>query len=571
MTPHNDNSKEKEYSKSSKRAMTYSKTSKRAMTYSKSSKREEREEVFKIQQEREKDLLKIQQEREREMEEDLLALSAHRRAHKKRQKRRKRLRELEYIDGLLEMCEREAQKFVSRTIRETTTDTNTSGGNHGRSIVSSSHNKIKKKKMKKSSNHIDDVITTTINGEKDDARRDTNETPPSSSSSRAQEKYRVVEGPFYVRRGGEGRNGSGVGVGDDAPAGGETSFGLGDTYHIDWRAVSRVFPEFDPSATLTDVRVRRKRTQVAVFASVIAALRCVLAEGARIVDFGCGSGNMLLTLAFLFPEYAFVAVDIKSTSIELLVDRAKRAGLRNLSATFVGAITDFRDDFQLGLGLHVCGSGTDDILRTCAQQGAHFIISSCCIGKITETEKNFKVLLSAAGANDDGHAFSDADFAKLVSVADFGERLKTSTHRQDDATLHGGGGNEMTTAGDETGLLTPSKEKRARIDGGERFRSIRMAAKDNFAEEITDAYDSFSNAVHYDLGRRAKLLLEIDRILGYQYASSANAALASLLMTVEDDDFASMNKKDILVGVLPPDDDEDARRALHESLVSLIR
>ena len=220
---------------------------------------------------------------------------------------------------------------------------------------------------------------------------------------------------------------------------------------------------------------------------------------------------------------------------------------------------------------HVCGSGTDDILRTCAQQGAHFIISSCCIGKITETEKNFKVLLSAAGANDDGHVFSDADFAKLVSVADFGERLKTSTHRQDDATLHGGGGNEMTTAGDETGLLTPSKEKRARIDGGERFRSIRMAAKDNFAEEITDAYDSFSNAVHYDLGRRAKLLLEIDRILGYQYASSANAALASLLMTVEDDEFASMNKKDILVGVLPPDDDEDARRALHESLVSLIR
>ena len=61
----------------------------------------------------------------------------------------------------------------------------------------------------------------------------------------------------------------------------------------------------------------------------------------RIVDFGSGSGNLILPLAHMFPACDFVAVDMKTEAIELLRARAADAGLGNVSAE-VGRIEDYR-------------------------------------------------------------------------------------------------------------------------------------------------------------------------------------------------------------------------------------
>lgn len=54
--------------------------------------------------------------------------------------------------------------------------------------------------------------------------------------------------------------------------------------------------------------------------------------GARFVDFGSGSGNLTLPLAYLMPECSFVAVDVKAVAVDLLRERAREAGLANVRA-----------------------------------------------------------------------------------------------------------------------------------------------------------------------------------------------------------------------------------------------
>lgn len=59
------------------------------------------------------------------------------------------------------------------------------------------------------------------------------------------------------------------------------------------------------------------------------------------MDFGSGSGNLILPLARLFPACDFTAVDMKSEAIEILRKRAADAKLFNITAE-VGRIEDYR-------------------------------------------------------------------------------------------------------------------------------------------------------------------------------------------------------------------------------------
>jgi methylase of polypeptide subunit release factors len=72
----------------------------------------------------------------------------------------------------------------------------------------------------------------------------------------------------------------------------------------------------------------------------------------KIVDFGSGSGNLILPLAHLFPACDFVAVDMKAEAINILRERAAAAGLVNVSAE-VGRIEDYRY-FLSPQGLLLC-------------------------------------------------------------------------------------------------------------------------------------------------------------------------------------------------------------------------
>ena len=131
-----------------------------------------------------------------------------------------------------------------------------------------------------------------------------------------------------------------------------------------------------------DLRAQRKLWQVEYFTRVLARLR--LPDGAVVVDFGSGSGNLVLPLAHRFPALRFVAVDLKARALELLEERAHAAGLPNVEA-WVGSIEAYPASYDCALALHVCGAGTDLVISSAVQRGAVYVVAPCCIGKVRFT------------------------------------------------------------------------------------------------------------------------------------------------------------------------------------------
>ncbi len=80
------------------------------------------------------------------------------------------------------------------------------------------------------------------------------------------------------------------------------------------------------------------RLQVASFALALKGLLGGWGEeqeaplGTRVIDFGCGSGNLLLPLAALFPLCSFVGIDMKEHAIKLARERVEEAGFGNVEA-----------------------------------------------------------------------------------------------------------------------------------------------------------------------------------------------------------------------------------------------
>jgi SAM-dependent methyltransferase len=101
----------------------------------------------------------------------------------------------------------------------------------------------------------------------------------------------------------------------------------------------------------------------------------------KIVDFGCGTGNLLLALAYLFPEHDFVGIDLKDTSIRLLNERIKKTRMTNVRGQ-VSLIEQFDEEFDVALALHVCGNATDAVLSICVEKKKSFICVPCCVGKV---------------------------------------------------------------------------------------------------------------------------------------------------------------------------------------------
>eukprot|EP00798_Chlamydomonas_sp_ICE-L_P006670 gene6670-3335_t len=112
----------------------------------------------------------------------------------------------------------------------------------------------------------------------------------------------------------------------------------------------------DDKAFSKDRRGIQKRWQVESF---VVILRRMLGDAAtvnssgspfRILDFGCGTGAVLLPLAYLFPHCEFVGVEMKATALTIMQQRLEAAGLTNVK-THVGMIEDYKEPFDVGLAL----------------------------------------------------------------------------------------------------------------------------------------------------------------------------------------------------------------------------
>ncbi|GLC38916.1 hypothetical protein PLESTM_000795600 [Pleodorina starrii] len=127
-----------------------------------------------------------------------------------------------------------------------------------------------------------------------------------------------------------------------------------------------------------------KRYQVESFAAVLRHL-LLLHDSARplhVVDFGCGTGTLLLPLAVMFPHCTFTGVEMKPAAVALLLERARAAGLGNVSARRC-MIEDFVETpFDVALALHACGNATDAAMMLAARRRAAYVVSPCCVGKL---------------------------------------------------------------------------------------------------------------------------------------------------------------------------------------------
>lgn len=158
------------------------------------------------------------------------------------------------------------------------------------------------------------------------------------------------------------------------------------------------WPELPPSVHPTGAGVPASRSERKCWQieSMLSLVALILERRAQhIVDFGGGTGALAVPLAKMMPDCSVTIVDVSKHSLGIAVKRAREAGLTNLS-TWHGDIRDFKTVFDLGLALHACGEASDLALEACVCAGARFVVSPCCVGKLSDARKN-NVTWNASG------------------------------------------------------------------------------------------------------------------------------------------------------------------------------
>ncbi|GFR40785.1 hypothetical protein Agub_g1400 [Astrephomene gubernaculifera] len=102
----------------------------------------------------------------------------------------------------------------------------------------------------------------------------------------------------------------------------------------------------------------------------------------HVVDFGCGTGTLLLPLAVLFPHCRFTGIEMKPAAVALLQERARAAALPNVTAQRCMIETFLQQPFDVALALHACGNATDAALQLAVRRRAAYVVSPCCVGKL---------------------------------------------------------------------------------------------------------------------------------------------------------------------------------------------
>lgn len=145
-------------------------------------------------------------------------------------------------------------------------------------------------------------------------------------------------------------------------------------------------PGLDPAdGKLDPERAERKRSQVS---SLAAHALEMMAPGARVVEFGAGTGHLGLLLAHLRSDVTVVLVETREGSTVVAAERAGLLQLENCRV-FHGSVDEFaatEEPFDLAVGLHTCGLLTDAVLTLAVRRGAAACISPCCYGQVVGLE-----------------------------------------------------------------------------------------------------------------------------------------------------------------------------------------
>lgn len=159
----------------------------------------------------------------------------------------------------------------------------------------------------------------------------------------------------------------------------------------------------------------------------------VLGRSLNVVDFGSGSGNSSLVLASLFPSCNFTLVDSKPSCISILKTRIATSGLTNVTP-FLGDVMDYKNPFDVGIAIHLCGEATDLAMKSCIANRASFVLVPCCVGKI------HKVVQSQIDANVETPDYPRSswlksklpmtDYLSLTRVADFSDGGGEGSHSE---------------------------------------------------------------------------------------------------------------------------------------------
>ena len=201
-----------------------------------------------------------------------------------------------------------------------------------------------------------------------------------------------------------------------------------------------------------------------------------------------GSGHLALPLAVLLPKCEIVLVDLKKGSLDLALQKAdvlanptkedtpieeerqeeelsvskirkkgkKRRRVKPPSVpstpskatihanelrqsihlpnlyTYHGSISTYsleHGEFDIGLGLHACGEATDLVLRACGEANANFIVSPCCVGKLSQTKRNPYIYHATAGNEPTISYPQSAIFCEIIpSSSDFDVLAKSADY-----------------------------------------------------------------------------------------------------------------------------------------------
>ena len=104
-----------------------------------------------------------------------------------------------------------------------------------------------------------------------------------------------------------------------------------------------------------------------------------------IVDFCSGGGHLGILIAYMFPNCTVKLVENKEESLEFAIIRINEMKLKNC-VVYKGNLTSFIGKFDIGIGLHACGSMTDLLIQKCVENNADLLISPCCYGSIKQND-----------------------------------------------------------------------------------------------------------------------------------------------------------------------------------------